>query len=139
MRNIETLSTKTGPDDAGLNILLTEARLEERRARAEAMAARLDSLACHITSRQLTHVEAAELLRVTAEAMDLVQQRVEEERQRHIRAARAKTPGVSRVLCIDCEAPIPPARRRAIPGVQLCITCQEIAELKGKHYNGGAV
>ncbi|HDV3329013.1 TraR/DksA family transcriptional regulator, partial [Escherichia coli] len=24
-------------------------------------------------------------------------------------------------------------------GVQLCITCQEIAELKGKHYNGGAV
>ncbi|HCN9179593.1 TraR/DksA family transcriptional regulator, partial [Escherichia coli] len=23
--------------------------------------------------------------------------------------------------------------------VQLCITCQEIAELKGKHYNGGAV
>ncbi|QEP78786.1 hypothetical protein F1L19_05375 [Escherichia coli] len=50
-----------------------------------------------------------------ADAMDLVQQRVEEERQRHIRAARA------------------------IPGVQLCITCQEIAELKGKHYNGGAV
>ena len=38
MRNIETLTTKTGPDDAGLNLLLTEARLEERRARAEAMA-----------------------------------------------------------------------------------------------------
>lgn len=38
MRNIEILTTKTGPDDAGLNILLTEARLEERRARAEAMA-----------------------------------------------------------------------------------------------------
>ncbi|NUE30229.1 TraR/DksA C4-type zinc finger protein [Escherichia coli] len=54
-----------------------------------------------------------------ADAMDLVQQRVEEERQRHIRAARAKTPGVSRVLCVECEAPIPPARRRAIPGVQL--------------------
>ncbi|WP_204362755.1 DUF2732 family protein, partial [Escherichia coli] len=47
----------------------TEARLEERRARAEAMAARLDRLACHITSRQLNHVEAAELLRVTAEAI----------------------------------------------------------------------
>ena len=59
MRNIETLTTKTGPDDAGLNILLTEARLEER----------LDSLACHLTSRQLNHVEAAELLRVTAEAI----------------------------------------------------------------------
>ncbi|WP_231372098.1 DUF2732 family protein [Escherichia coli] len=69
MRNIETLTTKTGPDDAWLNILLTEARLEERRARAEAMAARLDSLTCHISSRQLNHVEAAELLRVTAEAI----------------------------------------------------------------------
>ncbi|EFB9481618.1 DUF2732 family protein, partial [Escherichia coli] len=64
-----TLTTKTGPDDAGLNILLTEARLEERRARAEAMATRLDRLSCHITSRQLNHVEAAELLRVTAEAI----------------------------------------------------------------------
>ena len=40
MRNIET-TTKVRPDDGGLNILLTEARLEERRARVEAMAARL--------------------------------------------------------------------------------------------------
>ena len=67
MRNIETRITKTGPDDAGLNQLLTDARMEERRARAAAMAARLDSLACHITSRQLNHVEVAELLRVASE------------------------------------------------------------------------
>ena len=67
MRNIETRITKTGPDDAGLNQMLTDARLEERRARAAAMAARLDSLACHITSRQLNHVEAAEMLRIAAE------------------------------------------------------------------------
>ncbi|EED7305738.1 DUF2732 family protein [Salmonella enterica subsp. enterica] len=67
MRNIETRITKTGPDDAGLNQMLTDARMEERRARAAAMAARLDSLACHITSRQLNHVEAAELLRIAAE------------------------------------------------------------------------
>lgn len=50
-----------------------------------------------------------------ADSMDLVQQRVEEELQRNISIARAKQPGVSRVLCIDCDAPIPPARRRAIP------------------------
>lgn len=67
MRNIETRTTKTGPDDAGLNQMLTDARMEERRARAAAMAARLDSLACHITSRQINHVEAAELLRIAAE------------------------------------------------------------------------
>ncbi|WP_353637496.1 DUF2732 family protein [Citrobacter portucalensis] len=64
---METRITKTGPDDAGLNQMLTDARMEERRARAAAMAARLDSLACHITSRQLNHVEAAELLRIAAE------------------------------------------------------------------------
>lgn len=67
MRNIEIRITKTGPDDAGLNQMLTDARMEERRARAAAMADRLDSLACHITSRQLNHVEAAELLRIAAE------------------------------------------------------------------------
>ncbi|EAP0010328.1 DUF2732 family protein [Salmonella enterica subsp. enterica serovar Typhimurium] len=67
MRNIETRITKTGPDDAGLNQMLADARMEERRARAAAMAASLDSLACHITSRQLNHVEAAELLRIAAE------------------------------------------------------------------------
>ncbi len=52
-----------------------------------------------------------------ADSMDLVQQRVEEDLQRHIHNARAKVPGVARVLCIDCDTPIPPARRRAIPGV----------------------
>lgn len=49
-----------------------------------------------------------------ADSMDLVQQRVEEERQRNIHIARARQPGVSRVLCIECDAPIPPARRRVI-------------------------
>lgn len=74
-----------------------------------------------------------------ADSMDLVQQRVEEERQRHIHTARSKSLGASRVLCVDCEAPIPSARRRAIPGVQCCVACQEIVELKGKHYSGGVV
>ncbi|MGQ0416551.1 DUF2732 family protein [Bacillus sp. HC-TM] len=61
--------TEPAEQQPATSAFLTEARLEERRARAEAMAARLDSLACHITSRQLNHVEAAELLRVTAEAI----------------------------------------------------------------------
>ncbi|KJM55095.1 TraR/DksA family transcriptional regulator [Leclercia adecarboxylata] len=74
-----------------------------------------------------------------ADSMDLVQQRVEEDLQRHINNARAKVPGVARLICIDCDAPIPPARSRAIPGVQCCITCQEIAELKGRHYSKGAL
>lgn len=74
-----------------------------------------------------------------ADSIDLAQQREQDERERRINAARAKRPGMSRVLCADCDAPIPPARRRALPGVQCCVTCQEIVELKGRHYNGGAV
>lgn len=33
--------------------------------------------------------------------------------------------GDSRVDCAECEEPIPEARRRAIPGVKLCIDCQQ--------------
>lgn len=47
MRNIETRSNKIGPNDAGFNQILTEASMEERRARAAAMAARLDSGVSH--------------------------------------------------------------------------------------------
>ena len=32
-------------------------------------------------------------------------------------------PGLSH--CEECEAPIPEARRRAVPGVRLCVACQE--------------
>jgi phage/conjugal plasmid C-4 type zinc finger TraR family protein len=27
--------------------------------------------------------------------------------------------------CEECEAPIPAARRKAVPGVRLCLSCQE--------------
>lgn len=37
-----------------------------------------------------------------------------------------KTPqGDSLTHCADCEEPIPKARRRAIPGVKLCIDCMQ--------------
>ncbi|EIL94300.1 DksA/TraR family C4-type zinc finger protein [Rhodanobacter spathiphylli] len=32
-------------------------------------------------------------------------------------------PGLSH--CEECEAPIPEARRQAVPGVRLCVTCQQ--------------
>ena len=34
-----------------------------------------------------------------------------------------KGPGLAR--CEECEAKIPLARRKAVPGVRLCVTCQE--------------
>ncbi len=32
-------------------------------------------------------------------------------------------PGLER--CEECDAPIPVARRKAVPGVRLCVACQE--------------
>lgn len=71
-----------------------------------------------------------------ADAMDLAQQREQEDRERHISNARRHRPELSGFICEECDEPIPEARRRALPGVQICVTCQEILELKNKHYNG---
>lgn len=42
------------------------------------------------------------------------------------RSRLAKGPGRSH--CEECEAPIPEARRKAVPGVRLCVPCQEDAD-----------
>ncbi len=42
-----------------------------------------------------------------------------------VERARARLPsGPGLERCEECDAPIPEARRRAIPGVRLCVTCQ---------------
>ncbi|MEM9300675.1 MAG: DksA/TraR family C4-type zinc finger protein [Pseudomonadota bacterium] len=43
-----------------------------------------------------------------------------------VREARERLPqGESLEHCEECDAPIPQGRRRAIPGVRLCVVCQE--------------
>lgn len=42
--------------------------------------------------------------------------------------ARGRTTGKSKSKCIDCEAPIPEARRKAVPGVKRCVKCEELIE-----------
>ncbi|MFT3806304.1 DksA/TraR family C4-type zinc finger protein [Arenimonas sp.] len=43
-----------------------------------------------------------------------------------IKRARSRLPqGPGRSHCEECEAPIPEARRKAMPGVRLCVPCQE--------------
>ena len=43
--------------------------------------------------------------------------------------ARSRLPrGASATDCQECGAAIPEARRQAIPGVRLCIACQEVAD-----------
>ena len=44
------------------------------------------------------------------------------------RAKRALPEGESLTHCEACEAPIPEGRRQALPGVRLCVACQEAAD-----------
>lgn len=41
-----------------------------------------------------------------------------------LRAAQSSSAAESAEFCVECDEPIPEARRQAIPGVQLCVECQ---------------
>ncbi|MBW4936272.1 DksA/TraR family C4-type zinc finger protein [Marinobacter sp. F4206] len=45
--------------------------------------------------------------------------------------------GESAAFCEECDQPIPEARRKAIPGVRLCVTCQ--SELEKKQTASGGI
>ena len=44
--------------------------------------------------------------------------------------------GESATHCRECAAPIPEARREALPGVQLCVKCQEKADQEVRVFSG---
>ncbi|MDR0780186.1 MAG: DksA/TraR family C4-type zinc finger protein [Pseudomonadales bacterium] len=52
------------------------------------------------------------------------------------RARSRLVAGSSRTHCQACEAPIPDARRQAVPGVQLCVPCQAEADAEGAVFSG---
>ena len=56
--------------------------------------------------------------------------------EQRIKAVTGRYIGVSAFECIDCGNPIPEQRRMAVPGCLRCIDCQDIFELKQKHYQG---
>lgn len=58
-----------------------------------------------------------------------VQDQIDASIEDEVNRARSRLPhGESRRRCAECDAEIPEARRRAIPGVRLCIACQEAAD-----------
>lgn len=71
-----------------------------------------------------------------ADVIDSAQERADLILSAQIQAARAPFAGVSAMFCLDCERPIPEERRAALPGVELCVYCKELAELNAKHYRG---
>lgn len=71
-----------------------------------------------------------------ADVIDAAQERTDLILTAQIQAARAPVAGVSAMFCLDCDRPIPEERRAALPGVELCVYCKELAELNAKHYRG---
>ena len=51
--------------------------------------------------------------------------------------ARKQPQGESLTHCAECEEPIPEMRRQALPGVKLCIDCQQ--ERDGRYENRGGI
>ncbi|WP_018871910.1 DksA/TraR family C4-type zinc finger protein [Thioalkalivibrio sp. ALJ16] len=48
-----------------------------------------------------------------------------------LQRVRSQIPaGESLTECEECDAPIPEGRRRALPGVRLCVTCQEARDAR---------
>jgi phage/conjugal plasmid C-4 type zinc finger TraR family protein len=55
-----------------------------------------------------------------------VQEQIDATVKDGIKRARSRLPkGPGRTHCEECDTAIPEARRKAVPGVRLCVACQE--------------
>jgi len=62
-----------------------------------------------------------------------VQEQIDATIEDAVKHARDQLPrGESLKNCDECDAPIPEARREAVPGVRLCITCQSAHDKEAK-------
>ena len=54
-----------------------------------------------------------------------------------IQRARSQLPqGPGLMRCEECDAEIPEARRKAVPGVRLCVPCQEARDQEQSGFTG---
>ena len=66
-----------------------------------------------------------------------VQEQIDATVKDAIERARSQLPqGPGLERCEQCDAAIPQARRDAVPGVRLCITCQEAHDQEQGHASG---
>ena len=60
-----------------------------------------------------------------------VQDQIDASIEDAVKLARSRLPdGKSLKHCEECENEIPQARRKAIPGVRLCVNCQSVLDEK---------
>ena len=68
---------------------------------------------------------------------EAVQDQIDASVKDAVKRARSRLPdGESLTHCEECEATIPEARRKAIPGVRLCVNCQSALEEKQTAFTG---
>lgn len=66
-----------------------------------------------------------------------VQEQIDATVKDGISRAQSRLPqGPSATHCADCSAAIPEARRNAVPGVRLCIACQEAQDRESGNFTG---
>ncbi len=66
-----------------------------------------------------------------------VQEQIDATVKDAIERARSQLPqGPGLERCEECDARIPQARRDAVPGVRLCINCQEARDQQQGHASG---
>lgn len=62
-----------------------------------------------------------------SDIIDIAQERIERSLEEKL-DRRVKFTGISRTNCVECGAPIPEQRQRALPGVQVCVDCKSAEE-----------
>ncbi|MDY6791339.1 MAG: DksA/TraR family C4-type zinc finger protein [Thermodesulfobacteriota bacterium] len=68
---------------------------------------------------------------------EAVQDQIDASVEDAVKRARSRMPdGESSTHCEKCESLIPEARRKAIPGVRLCVRCQSALEKKVTAFTG---
>lgn len=66
-----------------------------------------------------------------------VQEQIDASLEDEVNRARDQLPrGESASHCDECGAAIPEARRKAVPGVRLCIVCQEAVDAEQTAFAG---
>lgn len=66
-----------------------------------------------------------------------VQEQIDASVNDAVERAKNRLPsGISLTHCNECESAIPEARRKAVPGVRLCVSCQAELEKQQIYHSG---
>lgn len=66
-----------------------------------------------------------------------VQEQIDSTIEDAVQRARSRLgQGESLTHCEECDAPIPEARRKAVPGVRLCVPCQTEQDKQDASFTG---